>query len=550
MYDHRKYYKNLPGARRDLENLYGLFKNFFGYEVHSTMDFQEQSTWKLTKERLNAFVRLHKERLRAKDKYRKLKVFKKREALVGLEEEDKAEMKQLEEEIEAYRKRVNLSKEELAELLKKEYDSLIFVYAGHGLGNRSGNEQLIGSDDNPKLTNAAQRMYLSKIQRTFTEQTIYFTNKPKIFFHLACRGVTSTPLVSKGESGGRGLGGEELVVPELNIDADVFTLFSNTAARKTEDNIINRKGSGSYLGEYLMEYLQKTVEGKSPLHLVELSMALRQKINNENERECPQEHNTLLRKAYFGYHPDKIMIYPAVALAHMRSIREIKNLHSQGLLEKLGNELTNEQSSYMYKCMFSSAPKDYKIRRRPYLIGRGSIVEANRLPEGILALIAAYTGILLVGDLLEHSKKSLSLKTKKPKKNKKELNNSKKAKIQEIKRPSVINAKPENKLQGWKCIKCKEKNKGTSKYCNECGNKKPMERGGGKWKCGVCNTVNKGKAKFCSECGTSKEGKKQGGNNFKEAKIEERKEMDESDYQGTTDPLPTNNTFSVTTQVP
>ena len=53
---------------------------------------------------------------------------------------------------------------------------------------------------------------------------------------------------------------------------------------------------------------------------------------------------------------------------------------------------------------------------------------------------------------------------------------------------------------GWKCPKCGKDNI-TSKFCPECGEKKPEDKGG--WTCPKCGTKNI-RSKFCPECGAKK----------------------------------------------
>lgn len=69
--------------------------------------------------------------------------------------------------------------------------------------------------------------------------------------------------------------------------------------------------------------------------------------------------------------------------------------------------------------------------------------------------------------------------------------------LNDLANPSESN-KSQPAVAGWTCPKCGAVN--TGKFCQECGEKKPVEQNS--WVCPKCGAVNTGK--FCSECGEKK----------------------------------------------
>lgn len=57
---------------------------------------------------------------------------------------------------------------------------------------------------------------------------------------------------------------------------------------------------------------------------------------------------------------------------------------------------------------------------------------------------------------------------------------------------------------GWKCKKCGYVNSKNTKFCGECGMKKPEESPKSGWKCPECGYLNEEKVKFCGECGAKR----------------------------------------------
>ena len=62
---------------------------------------------------------------------------------------------------------------------------------------------------------------------------------------------------------------------------------------------------------------------------------------------------------------------------------------------------------------------------------------------------------------------------------------------------------PEAKPQGereWICVKCNTANKGTAKFCSQCGEVRHLD-----WTCAKCGESNSANARFCCNCGVSQE---------------------------------------------
>ena len=81
---------------------------------------------------------------------------------------------------------------------------------------------------------------------------------------------------------------------------------------------------------------------------------------------------------------------------------------------------------------------------------------------------------------------------------------------------------PEAKPQGereWICVKCNTANKGTAKFCSQCGEVRHLD-----WKCAKCGESNSANARFCCNCGVSQEESER---IRREAEEEERKRLEE-----------------------
>ncbi|ETO34021.1 hypothetical protein RFI_03073, partial [Reticulomyxa filosa] len=118
----------LPGVKVDLMMFRNLFEGKYGYKVYCTYDPNKPETESLTLNELNIFLNKH------------------------------------------YSNLIN----------DNNYDSLIFVWCGHGNTAEEGDTLITSDNDKYKL--------FKKVQELFANDTDVFLNKPKIFIKNACRG--------------------------------------------------------------------------------------------------------------------------------------------------------------------------------------------------------------------------------------------------------------------------------------------------------------------------------------------------------------------------
>ena len=148
-YPYTNDYDDLPGVEKDMNILYELFANKCEYEVRSTYHEGPSKVGKTVKKgELDTFLHLQYNYLRLKRDF---------------------------------------------------YDSLIFVFSGHGGGTSYGNDTMVTSDGKEMPLMDVVSKFTPKHDKDFAESFAY---KPKLFFKLACRGGKETKVVqSRGNKG-------------------------------------------------------------------------------------------------------------------------------------------------------------------------------------------------------------------------------------------------------------------------------------------------------------------------------------------------------------
>ncbi|ETN97896.1 hypothetical protein RFI_39630, partial [Reticulomyxa filosa] len=165
----------LPGVKIDLMMLKVLFEEIYGYKVYCTYDPNQPETESLTLKQFNIFLMEHYNNLIKVD--------------------------------------------------KNVYDSLIFVWCGHGNTKTEEGDTLITSDDDKYKP-------FKKIQELFAHDTDMFLNKPKIFIKNTCRGNEQLQQTENEQQW-------------YNSESDTFIIFSTTPGKLIFDSMDPNQGKGS-----------------------------------------------------------------------------------------------------------------------------------------------------------------------------------------------------------------------------------------------------------------------------------------------------------------
>ena len=193
---------DLPGAEKDMETLINLLGYKYHYEIKSTFDIMNKSrTNRLSLSQLNAFIDNQYDCLNQN---------------------------------------------------RERYDSLIFILAGHGNGDKDGNDTFITSD--------LKEIAISDIKSIFTstadiDYQKYFADKPKIFMKLACRGNVDGSGISRGTvtttKNKQNLRNPDAIKAPTytTIEGEMLTIWSNTSSKAIQDKMF--QGRGGFLSEFL-----------------------------------------------------------------------------------------------------------------------------------------------------------------------------------------------------------------------------------------------------------------------------------------------------------
>ncbi len=288
MYDSPKL-NNLPGVEKDLNRLIEVFRYTCHYDVHSTYDpINPHTTNRLTKPQLEQFL---------------------------------------------YQNFKHLSQN------KDRYDGLILILAGHGTGNKQGNDGFITSDytmskkgifnKNRNRNHIFSETKMSYIKEIFTvtknndlEYVRNFKTKPKIFIKLACRGNESFDtkkrliennqlLIKKGskllnkkhlnqkgqqtqKSRNTGPANSNPLIQEpvsnKNVESEIFNIWSNTSNKVVDDM--------GFLSRWLVKNLNS--ENKRFDNLNKIMQSITDKVYQDSQgQEVCQTDSTLTKPIYF-----------------------------------------------------------------------------------------------------------------------------------------------------------------------------------------------------------------------------------------------------------
>ncbi|ETO32058.1 hypothetical protein RFI_05058, partial [Reticulomyxa filosa] len=181
----------LSGVKIDLMMFQNLFEEKYGYKVYCTYDPNKPETESLTSNQLDVFVKNH------------------------------------------YSNLINTNNN------KHNYDSLIFVWCGHG-STKDGEDVLITSDDEFKI--------FKNIQDLFTK---VFVRKSKIFIKNACRGNEDPERVKRGTQ------------QWYNKESDTLIIFPTTKNKQIYDSM--GPGKGSYFTNYFYDVMTENISSPKPL---------------------------------------------------------------------------------------------------------------------------------------------------------------------------------------------------------------------------------------------------------------------------------------------
>ena len=217
---------DLPGVEQDFKLLQEIFEEDYGYAVYTTHTSSRRDPFRLNYRDLKRFIDNHFQRVSDSD-------------------------------------------------AKECYDSLIFIWSGHG-------------EQGSLITSDGEEYKISAFWDDFCNHTDCFLGKPKILFKLGCRGESYG--VTRDLKRVRGSLSESPMV--ANIEGDILEIYANTRGKVVEDT-----NKGSLLALELKKLLTTTVT-HAPINLALLVTALRVGVEERAGFELPQEVGTLKRKVY------------------------------------------------------------------------------------------------------------------------------------------------------------------------------------------------------------------------------------------------------------